>query len=142
LAMAGSALCHSMHSRNIEDSLLFDAYSSARRPTKSQAMIPLLSKCHARFMQTRIHPLKKLKSSHLSGSLLLLLSLLHNLLHNLLLLNQERTHNTVLDAVGAAGTSIRALDGLLWAGDGAVFAGTKGGDLHRPSVGRLSMCGL
>jgi len=50
------------------------------------------------------------------------LGLLEHLLDNLLLLDQECAHNTVLDAVGASGTTVRTLDGLLWAGDCGIFA--------------------
>jgi len=55
--------------------------------------------------------------------------LLEDLLDNLLLLDEESADDTVLDAVGAAGTTVGALDGLLGAGDGGVLARTKGRDL-------------
>ena len=61
----------------------------------------------------------------------LLLRLLENLLDDLLLLNQESTDDAVLDAVGAAGATVGALDGLLWAGNGRVLAWAKGRDLER-----------
>lgn len=59
---------------------------------------------------------------------LLLLRLLEDLLDDLLLLNKESTDNAVLDAVGASRTTVGALDGLLGAGDGGVFAGAESGD--------------
>lgn len=52
-----------------------------------------------------------------------------DLLHNLLLLDQERTHDTVLDTVRAAGTTIGTLDGLLGFGDLRVLARAERGDL-------------
>lgn len=55
--------------------------------------------------------------------------LLEDLLDDLLLLDEESADDAVLDAVGAAGTTVGALDGLLGAGDGGVLAGAKGGDL-------------
>jgi hypothetical protein len=57
--------------------------------------------------------------------------LLEDLLDNLLLLDQEGTDDAVLDAVGAAGTTVGTLDGLLGARDGSVLAGTEGGNLKR-----------
>jgi hypothetical protein len=79
-------------------------------------------------------------SRHLS--LLLLLGLLHDLLDDLLLLDQESTDNTVLDAVGAARAAVCALDGLLWARDSGVLARAEGWDLYCPSCQRpvLSCC--
>lgn len=65
-------------------------------------------------------------SIHLSP---LLLGLLEDLLDNLLLLDQESTDNTVLDAVGATRTTVGALDGLLWARDVGIFAWAEGWDL-------------
>lgn len=59
---------------------------------------------------------------------LLLLGLLEDLLDNLLLLNEEGTDDTVLNAVGASRTTVGALDGLLGAGDGGVLAGAEGRD--------------
>lgn len=58
-----------------------------------------------------------------------LLGLLKDLLDDLLLLNQESTDNTVANAVSAAGSTIGALDGLLWAGDLSVLAWAKSWDL-------------
>ena len=58
-----------------------------------------------------------------------LLGLLKDLLDDLLLLNQESTDNTVTNAVSAAGSTVGALDGLLWAGDLSVLAWAKGWDL-------------
>lgn len=55
---------------------------------------------HARSCQNRL-------------SLALLLGLLHDLLDDLLLLNEERTHDAVLDAVGASRATVSALDSLL-----------------------------
>lgn len=66
--------------------------------------------------------------------LVLLLRLPHDLLDNLLLLDEERAHNTVLDAVGTTRSTVRTLDGLLRAGDGGVFAWAEGRDLQ---FGRL-----
>jgi hypothetical protein len=59
----------------------------------------------------------------------LLLRLLEDLLDDLLLLDQESTDDTVLDATGAAGTTIGTADGLLGAGDLGVFTGAEGGNL-------------
>lgn len=52
-----------------------------------------------------------------------------DLLHDLLLLDQERAHDTVLDAVRATGPTIGALDGLLGLRDLRVLAGAERGDL-------------
>jgi len=57
--------------------------------------------------------------------------LLEDLLDDLLLLDQESADDAVLDAVGAAGTTVGTLDGLLGARDGSVLAGTEGGNLKR-----------
>ena len=57
------------------------------------------------------------------------LVLLEDLLDDLLLLDQESADNAVLDAVGAAGATVGALDGLLGARDGGVLAGTESRDL-------------
>lgn len=65
----------------------------------------------------------------LAGSLLL--RLLEDLLDDLLLLNQESTDDAVLDATGAAGTTVGAADVLLGAGDLSVLAGAESGDLYR-----------
>lgn len=73
-------------------------------------------------------PLQANPSTNLSARLLLL-SLLHDLLDDLLLLNEESADDTVLDAVGAAGATVGTLDGLLWAGDGSVFAWAEGRNL-------------
>jgi hypothetical protein len=61
--------------------------------------------------------------------MLLLLRLLENLLDNLLLLNQERTNDTVPNTVGTSRSSVRALNGLLGAGDLGVFTGSESWDL-------------
>ena len=71
----------------------------------------------------------------LAGSLLL--RLLEDLLDDLLLLNQESTDDAVLDATGAAGTTVGAADVLLGPGDLGVLAGAEGGNLkghddHQP----------
>lgn len=58
-----------------------------------------------------------------------LLRLLQHLLDNLLLLDQERTNDTVLDASGAAGATVGTADVLLGTGDLGVFTGTEGGNL-------------
>ena len=59
---------------------------------------------------------------------LLLLRLLEHLLDHLLLLDQESTDDTILDAVGTSRSAVRTLDGLLGAGNGGVFAGAEGRD--------------
>lgn len=69
---------------------------------------------------------------------LLLLRLLEDLLDNLLLLNEESTDNAVLDAVGASRTTVGALDGLLGAGDGGVFAGAERRDTGELGAAVLS----
>ena len=66
-----------------------------------------------------------LKGNRLSAGLVLL----ENLLDDLLLLDQEGADNAVLDAVGAARTTVGALNGLLGARDGGVLAGTESGNL-------------
>ena len=62
---------------------------------------------------------------------LLLLGLLEDLLDDLLLLDQESTDDTVLDAAGASRSTVGALDGLLGLGDLGVLAGAEGGNLMR-----------
>lgn len=69
----------------------------------------------------QLHPI----TMHLS---LLLLRLLKHLLDNLLLLDQERANDTVLDTAGASRSTVCSLNGLLWAGDVCVFAGSEGWD--------------
>jgi hypothetical protein len=59
-----------------------------------------------------------------------LLRLLENLLHNLLLLNQERSHNTIPNAVGTSRSTVGTLNGLLWSGDLGVLAGSESWDLQ------------
>jgi hypothetical protein len=59
---------------------------------------------------------------------LLLLRLLKHLLNNLLLLDQERADDAILDAVGASRSTVRALNGLLGAGDGGILAWAEGRD--------------
>lgn len=54
--------------------------------------------------------------------------LLEHLLDDLLLLDQERADDAVLDTVCASRSAVRALDGLLGARDGGIFAGTEGRD--------------
>ena len=54
---------------------------------------------------------------------------LTNLLDNLLFLDQEGTNDTILDAVTAAGTTIRSRDGLCWLGDLGVFSWAESWDL-------------
>jgi len=73
-------------------------------------------------------PFNRKSTSNNRSSLALLLSLLHDLLDNLLFLNQERANHTVLDAVGTPGTTVGALDSLLWSGDAGVFARTQSRD--------------
>jgi hypothetical protein len=68
---------------------------------------------------------------------LLLLRLLEHLLDDLLLLNEECSDNTVLDAVRAAGATVRTLDGLLGLGDGGVLAGSEGRDLQKSLLALL-----
>ena len=53
----------------------------------------------------------------------------NDLLHDLLLLNQERTNDTVPNAVSTSRSSIGALNCLLWTGDLRVFAGSESWDL-------------
>ncbi len=60
----------------------------------------------------------------------LLLGLLEDLLDDLLLLDQEGADNAVLDAAGAAGTTVSTADVLLGAGDLSVLAGAESGDLR------------
>lgn len=62
---------------------------------------------------------------------LLLLGLLEDLLDDLLLLDQEGTDDTVLDAVGAPRATVGTLDGLLRARDSGVLVGAEGRDLLR-----------
>jgi hypothetical protein len=76
-------------------------------------------------------PFNRKSTSNNRSSLALLLSLLHDLLDNLLFLNQERANHTVLDAVGTPGTTVGALDSLLWSGDAGVFARTQSRDLSK-----------
>lgn len=64
----------------------------------------------------------------------LLLGLLHDLLDNLLLLDQEGAGDTVLDAVGAARSTVGTLDGLLGPRDGGVFAWAQGWDLYEENL--------
>jgi hypothetical protein len=52
-----------------------------------------------------------------------------HLLDDLLLLNQESTDDTVLDAVGTARATVGTLDGLGGLGDSGILAGAQGGDL-------------
>lgn len=59
----------------------------------------------------------------------LLLRLLEDLLDDLLLLDQEGTDDAVLDATGAAGTTVGTADVLLGLGDLRVLAGAERGDL-------------
>lgn len=70
---------------------------------------------------------------------LLLLRLLEHLLDDLLLLDQESTDDAVLDAVCASRSTVGALDGLLGAGDGGIFAGTEGGDTSELGSAVLAM---
>ena len=63
-----------------------------------------------------------------------LLRLLEHLLDNLLFLDQERADNTVLDATGAARTTVGTADVLLGARDLRVLARAQGGDLNSSSV--------
>ena len=73
-----------------------------------------------------MHPITKTaQSTHLTS----LLGLLKDLLDNLLLLDQESTDNAVTDAVGAARSTVRTLDGLLWAGDLSILARAESWDL-------------
>jgi len=58
----------------------------------------------------------------------LLLRLFEHLLHDLLLLDQECANDAVLDAVGAPGTTVGTLYGLLWAGDLCVFTWSESGN--------------
>lgn len=55
-------------------------------------------------------------------SLLLLLLLLQHSLDNLLLLNQEGSDDSLLDTVGASGTTVSSQDGLLRLLDSGVFS--------------------
>jgi len=57
-----------------------------------------------------------------------------NLFHNLLLLNQEGADDAVLDAAGAAGTTVGTADVLLGAGDLSILAGAESGDLEAKMV--------
>ena len=77
------------------------------------------------------HPCKVLSlKQHLTTTTLLLLGLLHDLLDDLLLLDQESTNDSVTDAVGAAGTTVSTVDGLLAAGDASVLGGAESRDLR------------
>jgi hypothetical protein len=58
------------------------------------------------------------------------LGVLKDLLDNLLLLNQESTDDTVLNAVTAAGTTVCARDVLARTRDLGVFTRAKSGDLE------------
>lgn len=69
---------------------------------------------------------------------LLLLRLLEHLLDHLLLLNQESTDNAVLNAVGAARSSVSALNGLLGAGNGGVLAGAESWNTSKLGTAVLS----
>lgn len=53
---------------------------------------------------------------------------LENLLDDLLFFDQECSYDTVADTVAASGSTVGTLDGLLWAGDLRVFAGSEGWD--------------
>jgi len=61
-----------------------------------------------------------------------------DLLDDLLLLDQERADDAVLDAVGAAGSTVGTLDGLGGLRDLGILAGAEGGDLYikRPSISK------
>lgn len=54
---------------------------------------------------------------------------LDDLLDDLLLLDQESTNDSVTDAVGAAGTTVGTVNGLLAAGDASVLGGAESRDL-------------
>lgn len=63
-----------------------------------------------------------------------LLRLLEHLLDDLLLLDQESTDDTVLDATGAARTTVGTADVLLGARDLGVFTGAESGDLESDDI--------
>lgn len=63
-----------------------------------------------------------------------LLRLLEHLLDDLLLLDQESTDDTVLDATGAARTTVGTADVLLGARDLGVFTGAESGDLKSKDI--------
>lgn len=65
-----------------------------------------------------------------------LLRLLENLLDDLLLLDQEGTDDTVLDATGAARATVGTADVLLGAGDLSIFTRTESGDLKSENIHR------
>lgn len=65
-----------------------------------------------------------------------LLRLLEHLLDDLLLLDQESTDDTVLDATGAARTTVGTADVLLGARDLGVFTGAESGNLKSDDVHR------
>lgn len=70
----------------------------------------------------------------LGGAGGLLLRLLEDLLDDLLLLDQECTDDAVLDAVGAAGTTVGTRDVLLGTRDLSVLTGAEGRDLYENPV--------
>ena len=55
---------------------------------------------------------------------------LDDLLDDLLLLDQESADDSVTDTVGAAGTTVGTVDGLLAARDASVLGGAESGDLR------------
>lgn len=67
----------------------------------------------------------------------LLLRLLEDLLDDLLLLDQEGTDDAVLDAVGAAGTTVGTRDVLLGTRDLSVLTGAEGRDLNNNPISEL-----
>lgn len=77
------------------------------------------------------------QSNQIMSTLTLLLRLFEHLLDDLLLLNQECPDNAVADTVATSRSSVGALDGLLWAGDLGVLAGSESWDLEGETLAAI-----